>query len=261
LYQQQIMAALDIPVPLRVSSGKVLVVGVGGLGSPAALGLALAGVGTIGLIDLDAVELSNLQRQILHYTADLCRPKVESAGEKLLRINPAVAVNRHHERLTEENLFRLFHPYDFIIDGTDSLVTKFLINDGAVLAKKPFSYGGIIQFQGQTLTVLPGQTTCLRCLFPVPPAADDIPTCQEAGIIGSLAGSLGFIQATEAVKYLSGEGDLLTDRLLTYDALASRWRTVKVRRSPRCPLCGAAPTITSLKTEEQGRNENCAAGM
>jgi molybdopterin/thiamine biosynthesis adenylyltransferase len=244
------MGTVQTPLPPRVRDGKILVVGVGGLGSPAALVLARAGVGTIGLADPDAVDLSNLQRQILHHTPDVGRPKVESAREKLLLLNPAVEVIAHHERLEAENLPRLFRPYDFIIDATDGLATKFLINDGAVLMHKPFSYGGVVQFTGQTLTVLPGQTTCLRCLFPVPPSADDIPSCQEAGIIGSVAGSLGVVQAAEALKYLSGEGELLTDRLLTYDALSLRWREVKVRRSRRCPLCGPDPTITSLQPRE-----------
>jgi len=244
----------------HVHDGKVLVVGVGGLGSPAALALALAGVGTIGLIDPDAVELSNLQRQIVHHTPDLGRPKVASAREKLLRLNPASAVIAHYERLQAENLPRLFHAYDFIIDATDGVTTKFLINDGAVLLGKPFSYGGILQFTGQTLTVLPRQTTCLRCLFPDIPAAEDIPTCQEAGIIGSLAGSLGLLQAAEAVKFLNGNEELLTDRLLTYDALALRWRAVPVKRNPRCPLCGESPTITTLRITEQDQTASCVAG-
>jgi molybdopterin/thiamine biosynthesis adenylyltransferase len=243
-----------------VQTGKVLVVGVGGLGCPAALALARAGVGTIGLVDSDVVELSNLQRQILHSTPDIGRPKVSSAREKLLRLNPAVTVVAYQERLRVENLSDLFHDYDFIIDGTDGIATKFLINDGAVLMQKPFSYAGVVQFQGQTMTVLPQQTTCLRCWFPVPPSADDIPTCQESGIIGSLAGSMGAIQATEAIKYLSGEGELLTDRLLTYDALAFRWREVRVQRSRHCPLCGDAPLITSLRSEEQTQEEACTVG-
>lgn len=229
-----------------VRTGRVLIVGVGGLGSPAAFALAQIGVGAIGLIDPDVVELSNLQRQILHHTPDLGRPKVRSAKEKLERLNPTVEVIPYHGRLQVENLFDLFRGYDFIIDATDGVTTKFLINDGAVLLGKPFSYGGIVQFSGQTLTVMPGKTTCLRCLFPIIPSSDDIPTCQESGIIGSLAGSLGFVQAMEAVKYLSGEGVLLTDRLLTYDAAISRWREISVRRNPRCPLCGEAPTITKL---------------
>lgn len=255
------MATVRTPVTApRVRNGKVLVVGVGGLGSPVALALTLAGVETVGLIDPDTVDLSNLQRQILHHTPDIGRPKVESAREKLLCINPAVEVIAYHERLHAENLFPLFRAYDFIIDATDGPATKFLINDGAVLLGKPFSYGGIVQFEGQTLTVLPGQTTCLRCLFPVIPSPDDIPTCQESGIIGSLAGSVGLVQAMEAVKYLSGESELLTDRLLTCDALALRWRTVKVRRSPRCPLCGPHPTLTTLQATEHEQTAGCALG-
>jgi len=244
-------------VSSRVHNGRVLIVGVGGLGSPAAFALAHAGVGTIGLIDPDTVELSNLQRQILHYTPDIGRPKVTSAQEKLRRMNPTVTVLPYHDRLDAGNLQDLFSEYDFIIDATDGVATKFLINDGAVLMGKPFSYGGIVQFSGQTLTVLPRKTTCLRCLFPVIPSADDIPTCQEAGIIGSLAGSLGFVQAMEAIKYLSGEGVLLTDRLLTYDAALSRWRTVPTRRSARCPLCGNTPTITELRQTGYSSTEAC----
>ena len=243
-----------------VRAGKVLVIGVGGLGCPAALVLARAGVGTIGLVDSDVVELSNLQRQILHSTPDIGRPKVQSARDKLLRISPEITIVAYQERLRVENLPSLFHDYDFIIDGTDGITTKFLINDGAVLMQKPFSYAGVVQFQGQTMTVLPRRTTCLRCWFPVPPSADDIPTCQESGIIGSLAGSMGAIQAMEAVKYLSGEGELLTDRLLTYDALALRWREIHVQRSRHCPLCGNAPIITSLRSEEQTQGETSTVG-
>ncbi|MGE0680999.1 MAG: ThiF family adenylyltransferase [Candidatus Binatia bacterium] len=241
-----------------VRNGRVLIVGVGGLGSPAAFALAQVGVGVIGLIDPDVVELSNLQRQILHYTSDIGRPKVRSAKEKLERLNQTVEVIPYQDRLQVENLFKLFREYDFIIDATDGVATKFLINDGAVLLGKPFSYGGIVQFSGQTLTVVPGETTCLRCLFPILPSSDDIPTCQESGVIGSLAGSLGFVQAMEAVKYLSGEGVLLTDRLLTYDAAISRWRVIAVRRNPRCPLCGESPTITKLHYAGDIAGEDCA---
>lgn len=239
----------------RVRDGKVLVVGVGGLGCPAALALTRAGVGTIGLIDPDVVELSNLQRQILHATPDIGRPKVDSAREKLQRVNPAVTVVAYLQRLSVENLPALFRQYDFIIDGTDGVATKFLINDGAVLLHKPFSYAGIVQFQGQTLTVVPGRSTCLRCLFPEIPSADDVPTCQESGIIGSLAGSIGTLQATAALQYLRGAGELLTDRLVTYDALALRWRDVRVRRSRHCPLCGDSPTITKLESAEWEKGE------
>lgn len=236
-------------IPIRVRAGKVLVVGVGGLGSPAALALALSGVGTIGLVDSDSVELSNLQRQILHFTPDIGKPKVASAREKIRQLDASITVVTHNERLHAGNLPDLFAAYDFIIDGTDGVATKFLINDGAVLLNKPLSHAGVVRFQGQALTVLPKRTTCLRCLFPVPPHPDENPTCQEAGILGSLAGSLGSLQAAEAVKYLSGEGELLTDRLLTYDALALRWREVRVRPSPVCPLCGPQRTITSIQPE------------
>ncbi len=243
-----------------VLNGAVLVVGVGGLGSPAALALAVAGVEKIGLIDPDLVELSNLQRQILHLTPDIERPKVDSAREKLSRLQPASQIFAHHTRLSAENMARIFQGYDFIIDATDGTATKFLINDGAVLMHKPFSYGGIVQFQGQTLTVLPGKTTCLRCLFPVPPSPDAIPSCQEAGILGSVAGSLGLIQATEAVKYLSGSGELLTDRLLTYDAHTSRWREVRMKPNPGCPVCGPQPTITSLEAARYTDAGLCQVG-
>jgi molybdopterin/thiamine biosynthesis adenylyltransferase len=244
-----------------VRAGKVLVVGVGGLGCAAALALARAGVGTIGLVDPDVVELSNLQRQILHAIPDIGRPKVHSSREKLLRVNPVLSVVPYQERLESENLPELFQDYDFIIDGTDGIVTKFLINDGAVLMRKPFSYAGAVQFQGQTMTVLPRKTTCLRCWFPVPPAEDEVPTCQESGVIGSLVGSVGVIQATEAVKYLSGEGELLTDRLLTYEALTLRWREVPVQRSRHCPLCGEAPVITSLQQGVQKQEITCAVSV
>ena len=244
----------------RIRDGRILVVGVGGLGCPAALTLARAGVGTLGLIDPDVVELSNLQRQILHTTPDLGRPKVDSAREKLLRVNPTITVVTYQQRLSAANLAVLFRDYDFIIDGTDGVSTKFLINDGAVLLQKPFSYAGIVQFRGQLLTVWPGRSTCLRCLFPVMPSADDIPTCQESGIIGSLAGSIGMLQAAEALKYLCGEEPLLTDRLLTYDALALRWREVQVRRSRHCPLCGESPTISALESAIQEQTTPCTLG-
>ena len=243
----------------NLRNGKVLIVGVGGLGSPAAFTLAQAGVGTIGLVDSDTVELSNLQRQILHFTPDIGRPKVDSAKEKIQKINPSITVVTHQERLNARNLADLFADYDFIIDGTDGVETKFLINDGAVLLNKPLSHAGIVQFHGQALTILPRQTTCMRCLFPIPPHPDENPTCQESGILGSLAGSLGSIQAAEAVKYLNGEGELLTDRLLTYDALAMRWREVRVRPSPRCPLCGTRQTITSLQPEAYELERLCTA--
>ncbi len=238
-------------------SGKVLVVGVGGLGSPAAFSLAVAGVGTIGLMDSDIVELSNLHRQILHLTADIGVAKVLSARKKIKRMRGDVKVITHHERLSADNLAGLFRSYDFIIDATDGVETKFLINDGAVLLNKPFSHAGVVRFQGQVLTVLPRQTTCLRCLFPVPPNPEDNISCQEAGILGSLAGSIGCIQAAEAAKYISGEGSQLGDRLLTYDALQTRWRKIRLMRSVRCPVCGPNPTITELRKESYKAERSC----
>lgn len=242
-----------------VQQGKVLVVGVGGLGSPAALALALTGVEEIGIVDPDAVELSNLQRQILHFTSDLGKPKVTSAGEKLSRLAPQLRVTLHHTRLAAGNVAQLFLPYDFIIDGTDSVETKFLVNDAAVLMGKPFCYAGIVQFQGQLLTVVPRQSACLRCLFPTPPDPAEIPTCQESGILGSLAGSIGFLQAHAAIEYLHGNATfLLADRLLTYDAHTLRWRFVPVHRNPRCPLCGPSPTITDLHDLTYRWADQCA---
>jgi molybdopterin/thiamine biosynthesis adenylyltransferase len=260
LLRDRLMGRSQSRSEARIRNGKVLIVGVGGLGCPAALALTRVGIGTIGLIDPDVVELSNLQRQILHSTPDIGRPKVLSAQEKLIRVNPEVSVIVHQDRLHEKNLSSLFRSYDFIIDGTDGVTTKFLINDGAVLTNTPFSYAGIFQFQGQLLTVLPRQTTCLRCLFPQVPPVDDIPTCQESGIIGSLAGSIGTLQALEAIKYFRGDEPLLTDRLLTYDALASHWREVQVRRSRHCPLCGEKPTIKTVQLTEDATSTVCTPG-
>ncbi|HUI24979.1 MAG TPA: HesA/MoeB/ThiF family protein [Candidatus Kryptonia bacterium] len=234
----------------RLRRGRVLVVGVGGLGCPAALQLAAAGVGTIGLIDPDRVELSNLNRQILHDPTDLGREKVDSARAKLHRRNPAATIHVFAERLTASNLPRLFSDFDFVIDGTDNVAAKFLINDGAVLNATPFSHAGVLGFHGQTMTVLPRRTTCYRCLFPAPPDAD-APTCQEAGVLGVITGAIGIMQAAEAVKFLLGSDELLTDRLLTVDALELRWRSIPLRRNPRCPLCGERPTLTTLAEPAQ----------
>lgn len=245
----------------RLRGGRVLVVGIGGLGCPAALGLAVSGVGTIGLVDVDRVELSNLQRQILHFTPDIGSPKVISAQQKIHALDASVRVVPHHQRVRADNLPELFHEYDFIIDGTDGVGTKFLLNDGAVLMGKPLSHAGVVGFEGQALTIIPGKSACLRCLFPVAPDPDENPSCQEAGILGSLAGTLGSLQAAEAVKYLSGqEGALLSDRLLTYDALSGGWREVPVRRNQRCPLCGTQRTITHLRADayEPGDATNLA---
>lgn len=233
----------------RLLAGRVLLVGVGGLGSPAALYLAAAGVGTLGLVDADVVDLSNLQRQIAHATPDIGRLKVESAAEKLRALNPDVAVRTHPERLTAANARAILRDYDFILDGTDSFASKFLVADACHFARKPYSHAGILKFNGQTLTVIPGETACYRCVFVRPPPAGAVPTCSQAGVLGVLAGVVGAWQATEAIKFLLGAGDLLTNRLLVYDALKMRAREVRLRRNPHCPLCGDAPSITQLRDE------------
>jgi len=234
----------------KLLAGKVFIVGAGGLGSPAALYLAAAGVGTIGLIDADAVDLSNLQRQIIHATPDLGRSKVESATGKMRAINPDVTVHTYRERLTAANALELMKDYDFVIDGTDNFASKFLVADACHFARKPYSHAGILRFDGQTLTVIPGQTACYRCVFSAPPPAGAVPSCSQAGVLGVLAGVIGTIQATEALKHLLGIGELLVNRLLVYNALRMKFRDVSLRRNRQCPLCGEHPSITELRDEE-----------
>ena len=234
----------------KIRSGKVLVVGAGGLGSPIALYLAAAGVGTIGIVDGDVVDLSNLQRQIIHFTPDVGRPKVESAKEKIEQLNPNVKVITHKEFLMADNALDIVKDYDFVVDATDNFPVKFLINDACVMAGKPFSHGGILRFEGQTFTHLPG-TTCYRCLFPAPPPANAVPTSSQAGVLGAIAGMLGTIQAAEVLKYLTGVGELLTDRLLSFNARTMDFRTIKTKRHDGCPLCGSHPTVTGLVDYEQ----------
>ncbi len=221
----------------------MLIVGVGGLGCPAALALAAAGVGALGLMDGDAVDLSNLHRQILYGTADLGRRKVTVAAERIAGLYPRVALQLFDQRLSADNLADVFRQFDFIIDGTDEVASKYLVNDGAVAHRVAFSHAGALGFHGQTMTVIPGRSACLRCLFPSPPPAGELPTCQEAGVVGGLAGSIGLLQAAEAVKCVLGVGTLLTDRLLVHDALSARWRTVPVSRRALCPACGDQPRV------------------
>ncbi len=238
----------------KLLDGKVMIIGAGGLGSPIALYLAASGVGTIGIADADVVELSNLQRQIAHQTKDIGVAKVLSAKEKMEAMNPDVRVNTYHTWISAGNILDIIEGYDFVIDGTDNFAAKFLINDACVLAGKPFSHGGILNFVGQTLTFIPGQSACYRCIFPVPPPKDAIPTCSQVGVLGVLPGVIGIMQATEALKYLLGMGKPLAGRLLVYDALAMTFRTVNVRRNPHCPICGENPTITELKDEVDAMN-------
>jgi molybdopterin/thiamine biosynthesis adenylyltransferase len=234
----------------KLLNGKVLVIGAGGLGAPVLLYLAAAGVGTIGVIDGDVVDLSNLQRQVIHATPDVGKPKVQSAKEKINLLNPDVKVVAYHDLFTAANAFDIVKDYDFIVDGTDTFPVKFLINDACVLAGKPFSHGGILRFDGQTMTHLP-ETACYRCAFHSPPPPNAVPTCSQAGVLGAIAGMLGTIQAAEALKYLTGVGELLTDRLLSFNAKTMNFRTVKLKRSKNCPLCGEHPTITELVESEQ----------
>jgi molybdopterin/thiamine biosynthesis adenylyltransferase len=238
----------------KISRGKVLVVGAGGLGAPVAFYLAAAGVGTIGIIDGDMVDLSNLQRQIIHFTQDVGKPKVISAGEKINRLNPDVNVIARQTLLTSENALDIIRDYDFIVDGTDNFPAKFLINDACVIVGKPFSHGGILRFDGQTMTYVPG-AACYRCLFHSPPPPNAVPTCSQAGVLGAVAGMLGTIQAAETLKYLTGAGELLTNKLLAFNAKTMEFRTVKTKRSEKCPVCGSNPGITQLIDYEQATCE------
>jgi molybdopterin-synthase adenylyltransferase len=238
----------------KLLNGKVMIIGAGGLGSPIALYLAAAGVGTIGLADADAVDLSNLQRQIAHHTPDIGTPKVISAAGKLKAMNPDVQVRTYHEWIGAANIPDIIKGYDFVIDATDNFAAKFLINDAAVLAGIPYSHGGVLRFDGQTMTVLPKESACYRCIFPTPPPKEVAAACSKAGVFGVLPGVIGVIQATEALKYILGMGDPLTGRLLTYNALRMRFREVPIRRNPECPVCGDNPTITELKDETDAMN-------
>ena len=244
-----ILQDVGVEGQLQLLQSKVLIVGAGGLGSPVALYLAAAGVGTIGIIDGDVVDLSNLQRQIIHFTADVKKAKVLSAKEKIEQLNPDVTMVTYQDLLTANNVIEIIEQYDFIIDGTDNFATKFLVNDACVLAKKPFSHGGILRFEGQSFTYVPGQA-CYRCVFNAPPPPNAVATCSQAGVLGSIAGILGTIQATEAIKYLIGKGKLLTNRLLVFNALDMEFRNVKFKHNSNCPICGDHPTITALQTYE-----------
>jgi len=224
----------------KLLNSKVLIVGAGGLGAPVALYLAAAGVGTLGIIDGDVVDLSNLQRQVIHFTADVNKPKVQSAREKIEQLNPDVKVITYQTLLNVDNALDIIKDYDFVIDGTDNFGTKFLVNDACVAAGKAYSHGGILRFEGQATTYVPGNG-CYRCVFHQPPPPNAVPSCSQAGVLGSIAGILGTIQATEAVKYLTQKGDLLTNRFLIFDALKMTFRTLNFSANPDCPACGKHP--------------------
>ena len=245
-----ILKEIGIEGQERFRDARVLIIGAGGLGSPAALYLAAAGIGTLGIADADTVDLSNLQRQIIHHTADVGKAKVVSAAEKMRAINPDVNVQSHQCLVSAGNIAALISGYDFVIDGTDNFAAKFLINDACILGGIPYSHGGILRFSGQTMTVLPGRSACYRCVFGKPPPGDAVPTCSQAGVLGAIAGMLGTIQAAEALKYVAGAGDVLADALLTFDALKMDFRKVKLYRNRHCPVCGDSPSITKLFDEE-----------
>jgi len=230
----------------RLKNAKVLCVGAGGLGSPALMYLAAAGVGTLGIIDFDVVDESNLQRQVIHGQSDVGRPKAESARDSVREINPLVNVVLHTERLDSSNAMRIFEPYDLIVDGTDNFATRYLVNDACVLAGKPYVWGSIYRFDGQASVFWAEHGPCYRCLYPEPPPPGMVPSCAEGGVLGVLCASIGSIQVTEAIKVLTGIGDPLVGRLMIYDALEMTYRAVKVRKDPECPLCGKDPTITEL---------------
>jgi molybdopterin/thiamine biosynthesis adenylyltransferase len=238
------------PTARCLRDASVLLIGVGALGCAAADALASAGLGRLVLVDHDRVERSNLHRQLLHRTADLGRPKVESAADTLRLRHPATAVTTVVARFDADNAAALVADTSCVIDATDGITTKFLVNDLVVRLRTPLVHAGIVRFQGQLLTILPGVSACYRCLFGAPPEDGSVPSCQEAGVLGSMAGTIGMLQAAEAVRLVTGMGRLLTDRLLTYDALAGRWRHVRLRRNPTCPTCRGlvAPVAASAGT-------------
>src|SRR6266496_2478051 len=235
----------------RLKNAKVLCVGAGGLGSPALLYLAAAGVGTLGVIDFDTVDESNLQRQIIHGQSDIGRPKAQSARDSIKEINPYVTVVLHETQLDSDNALQIFAQYDLIVDGTDNFATRYLVNDACVLLGKPYVWGSIYRFDGQASVFWAEHGPCYRCLYPEPPPPGMVPSCAEGGVLGVLCATIGSIQTTEAIKLLTGIGEPLVGRLMVYDALEMSFRSIKVRKDPECPLCGKNPTITELIDYEE----------
>jgi len=230
----------------RLKNSRVLAIGAGGLGSPTLMYLAAAGVGTLGVVDYDTVDESNLQRQIIHGQSDIGRSKAQSARDSIHEINPLVKVVLHEERLDNDNVFEIFNQYDLIVDGTDNFATRYLVNDACVLLGKPYVWGSIYRFDGQASVFWAENGPCYRCLYPEPPPPGMVPSCAEGGVLGVLCASIGSIQATEAIKLLTGVGESLIGRLMIYDALEMSYRTVRIRKDPECPICGKNPTITEL---------------
>ncbi len=246
-----LLADVGVEGQIKLLNAKVLIVGAGGLGAPASMYLAAAGIGTIGIIDNDVVDVSNLQRQIVHFTKDVNVPKVDSAKETMLAINPDITVKTYREMLLAHNIRDIIREYDFVIDGTDNFPTKFLVNDACVMENIPFSHGGILRFDGQTMTIVPNESSCYRCTFRAPPPPDAVPTCSQAGVLGAIAGMLGTIQAAEALKYVTEVGELLTDTMLAFNAKTMNFRKIKLNKQEDCPICGENPTITELVDAEQ----------
>ena len=241
-----IMPEVGMEGQLKLKAAKVLCIGTGGLGAPLGVYLAAAGVGRIGLVDFDTVDLTNLQRQILFSTSDVGRPKIEAAADRLRGLNPDIQIDTFETRLTSENALELFRDYDLIVDGTDNFPTRYLVNDACVLLGKQNVYGSIFRFEGQvTVFGAPGGP-CYRCLYPEPPPPGLVPSCAEGGVLGVLPGIVGSIQAAETLKLIIGKGEPLIGRLLLFDALAMRFRELKLRKNPECPVCGAHPTVTKL---------------
>src|SRR3989442_6414133 len=235
----------------RIKAAKVLLIGSGGLGSPLALYLTAAGVGTIGMVEFDTVDFSNLQRQIIHFTPDVGKTKLKSAEEKMKAMNPNLKFIPFQTKLTSDNAMDILKDFDVVIDGTDNFPTRYLVNDACVMLKKPNVYGSIFRFDGQASVFHPPRGPCYRCLYPEPPPPGEVPSCAEGGVLGILPGLIGCIQATEAIKLLLGNGSPLVGRLLLYDALQMTFQEFKVRRNPKCPMCGDKPTITKLIDYEQ----------
>ena len=246
-----IMPEVGLEGQRKLKAAKVLCIGAGGLGSPAAMYLAAAGIGTIGIVDFDVVDFSNLQRQILHGTPDVGRSKLQSAKDRLNALNPNVQIETYEEALTSQNALRLFEPYDVILDGTDNFPTRYLVNDACVLTGKPNAYGSIFRFEGQASVFAVKDGPCYRCLYPEPPPPGLVPSCAEGGVFGVLPGIIGVIQATETIKLVLGAGDPLIGRFLIYDALRMRFRELKLRKDLDCPVCGTHPTVKELIDYEQ----------
>ena len=246
-----IMPEVGLDGQKKLKAAKVLCIGAGGLGSPVAMYLAAAGVGTLGIVDFDTVDFSNLQRQILHGTPDVGRPKLASAKDRLAALNPNVRVETYETALTSENALQLFEPFDIIVDGTDNFPTRYLVNDACVLLGKPNAYGSIFRFEGQASVFATKDGPCYRCLYPEPPPPGLVPSCAEGGVLGVLPGLIGVIQATEAIKLILGTGEPLIGRFLILDALRMKFRELKLRKDPDCPVCGTHPTVTKLIDYEQ----------